>query len=35
MKVLRQIVHAVVTAIVDRNKPQVGSIDFETGKVVW
>lgn len=35
MKVLKKIFKALGAAIARREEPQLGKLDFETGKVTW
>lgn len=35
MKVIKKIITALHTAIIKREEPQIGHLDFKTGKVSW
>jgi len=35
MKVLRKIIKAIATAIANRDVPEIGTLDYTTGKVKW
>jgi hypothetical protein len=32
---MQKLLKAIRTALAKRNEPQIGTIDFETGKVIW
>lgn len=35
MKVFKSLIKAIATALTVREEPEIGSLDFETGKVSW
>lgn len=35
MKILRRIAKALARALRSRDEPQMGTLDYETGKVTW